>query len=148
MSAVMFTNRLCFFQEVFVCVFAHFLLCSFFLKILFIYFQREGKGGRKKGRRKHRCERETWIGGLSYSSDCLGTEPATQARGLTRNQTDDLSLCRMMPNQQNHTGQGSTAFFTSLVLWIRRQFYILCSPWFHLYDIPKMSYMSQGKPGG
>ena len=36
----------------------------------------------------------------------MGTEPATQAYALTGNQTSDLSVCRMIPNQLSHTDQG------------------------------------------
>ena len=32
-------------------------------------------------------------------------EPATQACALTRNQTGDVSVCGMMPNQLSHTNQ-------------------------------------------
>ena len=39
---------------------------------------------------KHRCERDTLIGCLSYVPQ-LGTKPSTQVCTLTRNQTGDLS---------------------------------------------------------
>ena len=41
--------------------------CSF-LKNLFIYFQREGKGGRKEGN-KHQCEGETPVSWLLFASN-------------------------------------------------------------------------------
>ena len=51
---------------------------DFFLKILFIYFLREGKGGEREGE-KHRCERKT-------STDCLLHTPnqgsGSQARHM------------------------------------------------------------------
>ena len=50
----------------------------FFFKIFFIYFERGGEGGRKRGR-------ETSIGFLSYVPQ-PGTDPATQACALTWNQ--------------------------------------------------------------
>ena len=40
----------------------------------------------------------------------LGTEPAAQACTLTTSPTSDLSLCRMMPNQMSHAGQGRTFY--------------------------------------
>ena len=51
-------------------------------KILFIYFQTEGKGGRKRGRETLMC------GCLSHAPPS-GTWPATQACALTGNQTND-----------------------------------------------------------
>ena len=36
----------------------------------------------------------------------VASEPATQACALTGNQTGDISLCRTIPNQLSHTGQG------------------------------------------
>ena len=46
---------------------------------------------------KHRCERETSICYLSHAPQ-LGTWSTTQAHALTRNQTSDLSFCRMTSN--------------------------------------------------
>ena len=73
-----------------------------FFKILFLYF-REGVGREKE---KYQCERETLIGSLPYTPQ-PGTEHSTQARALVGNQTSDLLLCRMTPNQLSHTSQGS-----------------------------------------
>ena len=67
------------------------------MKILFIFLEAG------KGREKER-ERNTDVRDLQV--DRLGTEPAPQAQAVTGNQTGDLSLCRTMPNQLNHTGQG------------------------------------------
>ena len=64
--------------------------CSIF-RIWFCFLDREGKGGRKKGR-------ET-----SYMQQ-LGTEPATQACALTRNQTSYHSVCRTTPKQTTPAG--------------------------------------------
>ena len=80
-----------------------YLLCEthhrlFFKNEDFIYFFRGGEG-----REKER-ERNTDVRDLQV--DRLGTEPAPQAQAVTGNQTGDLSLCRTMPNQLNHTGQG------------------------------------------
>ena len=38
----------------------------------------------------------------------LGTKPTTQACALTWNPTRNLSVCRTMPNQLSHSGQGKT----------------------------------------
>ena len=57
---------------------------------------------------KHRCEKETPTCCLLYSPR-PGTEPASQACALTRNQTGNLSgdllLCKKMPKQLSYTGQ-------------------------------------------
>ena len=58
---------------------------------------------RGEGREKER-ERNS-VSVTSYML-WLETKPATQACALTRNQTRDLSLCRTMLNQLNHTGKG------------------------------------------
>ena len=64
---------------------------SFLLLLLdFIYFQKEGKGGRKRGRETLMCER--YINQLPLTRPQLGTWPATQAFALTGSQTSDLSL--------------------------------------------------------
>ena len=65
---------------------------------------REGREGEREGE-KQRCERETSIGCLSHVP-WLGTEPATQACALTRNQILNLLVCGKTPNQKSHTGQG------------------------------------------
>ena len=67
---------------------------------LFIFRER---GGRKK-------ERERNIDRLSLVHIPTRTEPATQARALTGNQTRDLLLCRMTLNPLSHTGQGWKGF--------------------------------------
>ena len=42
---------------------------------------------------------------------CLESEPETQECAFTGNQTGDLSLCTMMPNQINHTSQDEEVIF-------------------------------------
>ena len=59
---------------------AHFIYLFIYL---FIYWER-GQGRGKREGEKHRCERETSIGGLSYAPQ-QGIEPATQACALTGN---------------------------------------------------------------
>ena len=63
----------------------------------------------------NQVERETLIGYLSYAPQ-LGTKSVTQARDLTGNQTGDLSLRGMMPNQQSHTSQGEMHFKYKYIL--------------------------------
>ena len=54
----------------------------------FIYFQREGKGGRMRGRGALMSERSNW---LPFAYPQLGTWSTTQACVLTRNQTGTQS---------------------------------------------------------
>ena len=48
---------------------------------------------------------------LPLSCPTLGTHPATQACTLTRNQTSDLLVGRLVLNPFSHTSQGSTKIF-------------------------------------
>ena len=61
--------------------------------------------GREKGRVTLMWERN--IHRLFPAHTQLGTEPATQACALTRNQTSDLSVWRMTRNQLSHASQSS-----------------------------------------
>ena len=63
-----------------------------FLKILFIFREREREGERG---------RETSIGCLSRGPD-QGTWPATPACTLSGNQAGELSVCRTAPNPLSH----------------------------------------------
>ena len=51
-------------------------------------------------------------GNISLPPVCALTweRTAIQAHVLTGNQTSDLLLCRTMPNQLSHTGQGKKLF--------------------------------------
>ena len=73
----------------------------YFFKILFIYFQREGKEGENGGR-------ETSVCGCPSHPPPLGTWPATHACALTGNQTKDPLVCRVALNPLSHTSQGKT----------------------------------------
>ena len=76
-------------------VFSRFYLGDL-LKILFIYFQRDGKGESKKGK-------ETSMRGcLSRASNW----PTTQACALTGSRTSNLLACRPVSNPLSHTSQG------------------------------------------
>ena len=66
------------------------------LKFLFIYFQREKKGGRKK----HQHVVASWVSPPSE------TQPATQACALTGNWTGDPLVRRPALNPLSHTNQG------------------------------------------
>ena len=75
----------------------------FFLSFILSFFlYLEGKAGRKRGR-----ETLMWEGSIDRLPFVprMGTKTATQVRTLTRNQTSDISLCRIMP-KNSHTGQG------------------------------------------
>ena len=48
----------------------------------------------------------------------LGTWPTTQACALTRNQTGNLSVCRLALNPLSHTSQGSFEYVFSILLRI------------------------------
>ena len=80
-------------------------------KIACIYFKREGKRGRKKGRETSMCERN--IDRLPLATPQLGNRPATQTCALTRNRTGDLSLWETMPNPLSHTSQGYLPLYLS-----------------------------------
>ena len=73
-----------------------------FLKIFYIYLFLARGEGRKRGT-------EPSIGCLSHTPR-QGTEPTTQACALTENGTGDPSLCRTMPKQLRHAGQGPRLF--------------------------------------
>ena len=77
---------------------------SYFFKF-YLFIFREGKGGRVG--EKHRCGRETSIPCLSHTP-WQEMELTSQSRALPSNQTGDLSLFRMTPNQLSHAGQGSS----------------------------------------
>ena len=79
-----------------------------FKDFIYLFLERRGKG--KREGEKHQCERETSIGSLSYGPQ-LGTQTETQVLALTGNHTSHLSLCRMMPNQPRHAGQGLNSSF-------------------------------------
>ena len=76
-----------------------FFLRQFFFCLFLFDFREHGKEGEREGG-KHQCERETSIG-------CLWQAPCNPGIALTRNQTGDLSVYGMMPNELSHAGQGS-----------------------------------------
>ena len=84
------------------CVFLPFPIISpsCFLNILFIYFQRRGKGGRKRGRETSTCERYI---NQSTGHPQPGTWPTTQACALTGNQTSNPLICRPALSPLSHT---------------------------------------------
>ena len=90
------------------------LLLLFFIKILFIHFQRNGKGGRKQGRETLMCERH--IDWLPLTHPEPGTRPATQACALTGNQTTDPLVRRPALNPLSHTSQGESVLFLEYLL--------------------------------
>ena len=90
-------------------------LLSFCFKLLFIYFQRQGKGGEKRGR-------ETWLYKRNISWVPLacphpGTWPPTQRYALTGNRTSNFSVHRPVLHPLNHTSQDLTCFPKSGCIW-------------------------------
>ena len=73
--------------------------------LLFIFRERGMEG------EKHWCERETWMGCL-LSMPWPGTGLQLKTCTLTGIRTSDILLCRMMPNQLSHTGQGQVKILT------------------------------------
>ena len=71
---------------------------------IFFYFQREGKGGRRRGRETSMCKRN--INWLPLACSQLGTWHKTQACALTGNQTSKLSIRRLALSPPSHTSQG------------------------------------------
>ena len=55
------------------------------------------------------------------------TKHATQVCALTGNQTGNLSLCRMTPNQLSHTSQGSYPKFLKIFI-NKNELHINCMP--------------------
>ena len=72
--------------------------CAFFLRL--IYFEREGKGGRKSGRETSMCGCLLWV------CPQLRTWPATQACALIGNPTGHPLVHRLALNPLSHTSQG------------------------------------------
>ena len=89
-------------------------LFYFFLNILFIYFYREEKGGRKRGRETSVCERHIDL--LPLTCPQLGTWPATQACALTGNRTCDLMVHNPALGPLSHTSQGKISSLSKVVL--------------------------------
>ena len=81
----------------------------FFKKILFIYFYREGKRGRKKGGETSMC------GCLSHAPP-LGTWPSTQACALTGNRTSNPLVHRPALSPLSYTCHGHYSLFLLLTL--------------------------------
>ena len=74
------------------------LYCRLRKIFLFIYFQREGKGGRKRGK-------ELLMFGCFLQAPHQGTWPGTQACAPTGNRTSDPLVHRPALNPLSHTSQ-------------------------------------------
>ena len=78
-----------------------------------MYFYREVKGGRNRGRETSiRKKNMYW---LPLAHPLLGTWLATQACALIGNQTSDLLVRRPGLNPLSHISQGSTFFFKDFI---------------------------------
>ena len=103
------------------CLSSHFL--SFLKKILFIYFQRQGKGGRKD-RERNIDVQKIHQSVASHTPPTGDLTHTTQACALTGNQTSDLSVRRSALSPLSHTNQPISCFhllwegfLSLLVLW-------------------------------
>ena len=93
----------------------HLPYLSFFFKILFIYLQREGKGGRKRRRETAMC------GCLSYTPNRGPGPHATQACALTGNSTRDPLVCSLALNPLSHTSQGCLIFSLYVISNVKKE---------------------------
>ena len=98
-------------------------MLSFFKDFIYLFLE-EGKDEEREALMM--CERNT--DQLSFAHPQLGTWPTTQACALTRNLTNDLSVCRLTLNPLSHTSQGSLGHFLKYtlhqrVLRIKTDFY-------------------------
>ena len=91
------------------CTVVHHVNVLQLFKIIYLFiFTERGEGREKERERNINVRKIDW---LPFSWHQPGTWPATQTCALTENRTSDLSLCRTVPNQLNHTGQGYYSFF-------------------------------------
>ena len=79
-----------------------------FLRFYLFIFREKGREGEREGE-KHRYARETLIGYLLTPP--TGDRPTTQACALTRNQTGDLSVHRLVLIPLSHASQGLFIIF-------------------------------------
>ena len=105
----------------------------FFFKILFIYFYREGKGGRKRG--KHQCV-------VASCTPPTGYLAATQACALTGNRTSDPLVCRLALNPLSHTSQGQSLPFCSLNIFFP---HLVTTPSPPSLPLPLLSFLYSGR---
>ena len=77
----------------------------------FIYFQRQGNGGRKRGRETSMCEKN--INWLPLACPQLGTWPTTQACALSGNPTCNFLVHRPVLSPLSHIRQGDIQPFSS-----------------------------------
>ena len=83
--------------------------------LFFFYWLQRGKRGQKRGRETSTWERN--IDGIPLAHAPTGHRTVTQARALIGNQTWELSIGGMMPNQLSHTGQGRTLILSNPMYW-------------------------------
>ena len=83
----------------FLALISNIILCCLKKDFIYLFIEREGKGGRNKGRETSMC-------GCLSCAPLLGTWPTTQAGALTGNRTGDPLVCRLAINPLSHTSQG------------------------------------------
>ena len=97
--------NLCFYHYMSFCVYVPMskFPSSFFLKILFTYFQRE------EGREKEKVRNiNVW---LPFKCPLPGTWPTTHACALSGNRNSDPLICRSALDPLSHTCQGQISLF-------------------------------------
>ena len=108
-----------------------------FFKRFYLFIFRERGREREREGEKHRCKRETSIGCLSYAPQ-PGTDPATQACALTRNETRDFLLCGTMSHLLGHTAQSKPSQY-----WRQKHnSHTSCN--YSLQRAPRKSFSGQG----
>ena len=99
---------MCLFLFIVIMVYICFRIILFSLNFFFIYwFQREGKGGRKRGR-----ETLMWKRNIDQLPPACGPtgDQTYKSCALTGNWTQDLLVHRTTPNQLSHSSQGDPFF--------------------------------------
>ena len=84
---------------------------SFLFYLDFIYFQREVKGGQKRGRERE-CAIETSISRLSHAPNW---GPPSTSQALPGNRTASHLVYGMTPRPLNHTNQGSLYYLLKIM---------------------------------
>ena len=100
-------------------------LFKFYLYIIYFLERGEGRVRKIDAREKHRLV-------ASYTNHDQGIKPTTQVCALTRNQTSDLLLCGVTPDQLSHTGEGKVFFSMHCRMYCDPS--LLCSL-YHVFNI-------------
>ena len=114
------------------------MLIEFSFLFFFVFLQK--RKGRREGE-KHWCERKTSISCLlSLVPTLTGTKATSEACALTRNQTHNILVYRVMLYQLSHTGEGSFSFL--FFFFFNRTFSI---PRMSVLEFPEIDWVKQQK---